>query len=326
MNNLETIADIPKLFTALAEWLACVVYVLIILRGRKEKRTYIVLPLSLILLMLIQYLIGVLPIGVWIPGMLLAVAVMYGTVKLSCGRSREVSVYWTLRAFTFAEFAASLEWQLYFYISHDYPAARTAWFYYGFLILTYGIVFFLMWLLETKNNYSALAVNPKQLIPPVIIVFSTFILSNISYVSSQTPFSSEIGIGSFNVRTLVTLGGVAFLYAYHIQLNERQAQIEISSIRNVLKMHYQQYQQSKQTADIINHKYHDLKHQIAVLRQEPSQTKREAYLDEIESSIRAYEMDYKTGNAVVDTVLHSKALILCHEDITFTCEIGRAHV
>ncbi|MFQ9707142.1 MAG: hypothetical protein ACLRYR_00300 [Bifidobacterium dentium] len=70
----------------------------------------------------------------------------------------------------------------------------------------------------------------------------------------------------FNIRTLVGFGGVAFLYAYHIQLCEQHAMRELSSIRNILQAQYLQYQQSKENIAIINRKYHDLKHQIAVLR------------------------------------------------------------
>ena len=71
--------------------------------------------------------------------------------------------------------------------------------------------------------------------------------------------------------------------------------------------------------ELINYKYHDLKHQIAVLRSEEDPQKREAFLDEMEAEIRQYEAQNKTGNKVLDTVLTSKSLYCNKNGITFTC-------
>ena len=75
--------------------------------------------------------------------------------------------------------------------------------------------------------------------------------------------------------------------------------------------------QSKESIELINYKYHDLKHQIAVLRSEEDPQKREAFLDEMEAEIRQYEAQNKTGNKVLDTVLTSKSLYCNKNGITF---------
>ena len=77
--------------------------------------------------------------------------------------------------------------------------------------------------------------------------------------------------------------------------------------------------QSKESIELINYKYHDLKHQIAVLRSEEDPQKREAFLDEMEAEIRQYEAQNKTGNKVLDTVLRIKRLYSNKNGITFTC-------
>ncbi|MFQ9707143.1 MAG: GHKL domain-containing protein [Bifidobacterium dentium] len=43
------------------------------------------------------------------------------------------------------------------------------------------------------------------------------------------------------------------------------------------------------------------------------------YLDDIEQGIKQYESQYKTGNAVLDTILTSKALGCAKDDIELTC-------
>ncbi len=87
----------------------------------------------------------------------------------------------------------------------------------------------------------------------------------------------------------------------------------------MLQNQYVQYKQSRESIDLINYKYHDLKHQIAYLRSERDSAKREAYLDRMEEEIKQYEAQNKTGNAVLDTVLTSKSLYCAKHDITFTC-------
>ena len=90
-------------------------------------------------------------------------------------------------------------------------------------------------------------------------------------------------------------------------------------IQNILQSQYAQYRQSRDSIEAINHKYHDLKHQIAVLRAEPDAAKRSAYLDGMEEEIRDYEAQNKTGNSVLDTVLTGKSLYCARHGIELTC-------
>ena len=117
----------------------------------------------------------------------------------------------------------------------------------------------------------------------------------------------------FNIRTLVDLGGIAILYAYHLQRAELQMRHELETIDSILRSQYAQYQQSRESIDLINRKYHDLKHQIAALRAEPDAERRSAWLDEMESDINAYEAQNKTGNPVLDTVLLTGKSLYCQK-------------
>ncbi|WP_404332240.1 ATP-binding protein [Mesobacillus maritimus] len=90
-------------------------------------------------------------------------------------------------------------------------------------------------------------------------------------------------------------------------------------MQNILQNQYVQYQQSKESIDIINYKYHDLKNQIIALRAEQDPDKRNAFLTKMENEIKFYEAQYKTGNTVLDTVLASKNIYCIKNDITLTC-------
>ena len=56
-----------------------------------------------------------------------------------------------------------------------------------------------------------------------------------------------------------------------------------------------------------------------MLRSEQDPGKREAFLNRMEEEIRKYEVQNKTGNQILDTVLTSKSLLCAKNDITFTC-------
>ena len=59
---------------------------------------------------------------------------------------------------------------------------------------------------------------------------------------------------------------------------------------------------------MVNQKYHDLKHQIAVLRNQAASGRGAGSLDRLEKDIRKYEAQHHTGNPVLDALLTSKSL------------------
>ena len=79
------------------------------------------------------------------------------------------------------------------------------------------------------------------------------------------------------------------------------------------------YRIAKENIDIINRKCHDLKHQIAALRDMCTKEEREKYIEEIQDSIQIYEAMVKTGNDVLDTILTEKSLACKENNIVVSC-------
>ena len=165
---------------------------------------------------------------------------------------------------------------------------------------------------------SPLHVHKKEFLSTLFIGVAVYAASNLSYVSPDTPFSGKMTAEIYNIRTLVDLGGMAILFAHHMQLVEYRRKKERDALQNVLQAQYAQYRSAQDSIDLINKKYHDLKHQIAVLRSETSEEKAH-YLDAMEQEIRSYEAQNKTGNEVLDTILTSKSLYCQQHGITLTC-------
>ena len=93
-----------------------------------------------------------------------------------------------------------------------------------------------------------------------------------------------------------------------------------------MDMQYQNYQLSKESMDMVNQKYHDLKHQITLLKAEADSGKSIRYLEKMENEIKVYETQNKTGNQVLDAVLTNKALLCQNEGIELKFMIDGAQL
>ena len=109
------------------------------------------------------------------------------------------------------------------------------------------------------------------------------------------------------------------LTVQHEQLRESALHSELTAMDDVLRRQYEQYRQSKENIKLINRRYHELKVQIATIRAERDQAKQDAALAAMESDIRRYEAENKTGNPVLDTLLTAKSLYCQQHGINMTC-------
>lgn len=319
---METIfTDIPRAYTALAEWFACMVYLLCLERRVRGRKFWMISVLALIFLVIFLVATDDLPLALWIPCMMTAVAMMYGFLMLEGRLTLLRAGYCCAGAFLLAEFAASLEWQLNTYLV--LMGFDRWWQQVLLLVIIYGVVFGTAFRLErsiiTQEYLNQLTV--KELTVSVGTVIVVFAFSNMSFVMTNSPFTSKILPDIFNIRTLVDLGGLAVLYAFQSRISEYLAEKEISAIQTVLKSQYEQYRNFQESIEMVHIKYHDLKHQIEGLRAEKDMKKRTEWLDALEQELETAEFVNKTGNYVLDTILEAKIFLAKKDKIRMTCVI-----
>lgn len=317
----EIVADIPRLYTALAEWIACVSYIAVLRKKHKGWKLVAILGSALCVQSLFIVMTGDLPIVFWIPVMLVAISMIFVLILLCCDITVYEALYYTARAFVAAEFVASLVWQVHFFIWNG--AKPELFFSCSLLIIIYGAFFILVRVIEKHQmpEEGRLNINQREMWSTVIIGAAVFAISNLSFMTSRTPFSGQYSQEIIKIRTLVDLGGLAILYAYHIQLNELRIKHELKAVQNILQNQYLQYQNSRESIELINFKYHDLKNQIIALKAEEDANKRYASLTQIENDIKFYEAQNKTGNKVLDTVLTTKQMHCIKNEIKLTCVV-----
>lgn len=229
------------------------------------------------------------------------------------------TLYYTIHMFIIGELTASFEWLICFFIVRGEPLKLTFFQLFNLLVV-YILVNGIICLIGRKlyRTQVELNINRRELVTVAVICFTIFSMSNLSYVPVNTPFSAQLPREIFNIHTWVDLGGLAILFAYHTQLIELQMKVDFDNMQNILDMQYANYQISKKTVDMVNQKYHDLKHQISLLRAEFGSRDALEYLDKMESEIESYEAQNKTDNKILDTILTGKSLYCQQNDIKLT--------
>lgn len=311
--------DIPRLYTAIAEWAACLIFLAVApIRFPRKIRRVIAL---VALIVECTFLVATSNVAIifWIPCMIIAFLMMVCFIHVSCKLRFQTSMYCGILAFVTAEFDASLEWQItrYFWPDGTYSPI---WVQVLLLLIIYGSVnFFIYHMLNDHIKKSEKQdINLKDFWAALVIGIAVFAISNLSFFMKNTPFSGQYSMEIANIRTLVDMGGIAMLYAHFIHCMELHTRQELEAVQYVLQNQYQQYKQSRESIELINYKYHDLKHQIEFLRREQDPKKREEFLSQMENEIKQYELQNKTGNSVLDTVLTGKSLYCNKHDITLT--------
>lgn len=317
-QGINLLPDIPRFYTALAEWAACMVFICVLKRQLTGWKLLFLSAGMLLLQSVFLIYTGDIGLWMWLPCMVAAVGSMIVFLFAILRGNWCDAVYCGCFSFIIAEFAASFEWQIYlfFFRSHTMNAAP-----YLILLAVYGIIYVVVWWLLKRQGTpdGMLHMKAGELPAVMLIAGSVFAMSNLGFLQISTPFSSQYADAVGIVRTMIDFAGVAMMYAFHVLRNENRARRELDMMQDVLRSQYLQYQQSKESIDLINYKYHDLKHQIAVLRAEQDPERRNAFLNQMEEEIHRYEVQNKTGNQVVDTILTGKNVICEQFGISMNC-------
>ena len=311
---MTALPDIPRLYTALAECLAVLLFTPALAPRFSRAVTGGITLLWAAGLSAFLGLTGNVPGGLWIPCMVTAIGFSYLYLWGVWSITLLEAGYHCARAFILAELAASVEWQLHCALwprrtGRD-PLAVLL------LVLVYGVLFTAVYWMEKRRSTqpAKLHITPLGMLMAVIMAITVFAVSNLSFVNNN-----EATMSIRYIRTLVDLAGVLILTVQHEQLRESALHSELTAMDDVLRRQYEQYRQSKENIKLINRRYHELKVQIATIRAERDQAKQDAALAAMESDIRRYEAENKTGNPVLDTLLTAKSLYCQQHGINMTC-------
>ena len=315
----NAIPDIPRLYTAIAECLCCGMLVFLIGIRIKKIKFAIIITLYFVALAVFLEITATITLWLWTPCIIVAFLSMAGFIIYSSKTSFFDGVYYAIIAFSVAEGVASLEWQIVNFLYQD-TDNMPVYIEVLILVLVYGLAFCgIYFLFKSKISSSKrLKIERKDSLVALFIGVVIFFFSNLSFLIADTPFAGQYSREIATVRTLVDIAGIAILYAHLVSCRDNMVYRELDVVQNALQNQYKQYEQSRESIDLINMKYHDLKHQINMLRKLDDREQRDAFLDRMEVDIKSYELQNKTGNVVLDTLLTSKSLYCNNHGITMT--------
>lgn len=321
--NASGLVNTPGIYYALAY---CLVTGMIImnsprkLEGKKSIAVFLIFGIILTTIMVATD--GIVILFAFF--MLLYVGMIFLVIYINCKYDVKTAMYFAIRSFIIGEFTASFFWQIIYYITNVLKLKRGMVLHVLMGFAVYAIIMIVLFRLERKNKdlNSKLSVNYKELAATLVIALAIFIVSNMSYLTNDSIFSSNLTEEIFYIRTLVDFAGVAILYAYHGQLGELGSRLEVEQLQNILNMQYHNYEMLEQSISAVNQKYHDLKYQISILKETTDKAENLKRLEQMEQEIRSYEAQNKTGNKVVDTILTGKALYCQKYWIELTCVVN----
>ena len=310
--------NIPRFYTGIAEWLACM---LLIFRLKPSKRR--INHLAIIALgigqIFLQIIVGFWPLWYWVFGMLVNLLWMFLTLYWSEKVNLSVKLYHLSKAFILAEFWASLSWQLYCYLLLQLKLPQ--WNELIFMFSCYVLLFITFFKLEkkTKYQYALLNIKKREVISAIVTASMVFMISNLGFALTNTFLNLGDSVTIFMMRTFIDLCGILLLKLQENQRYESFLKGDLTAINNMFQSQYEQYQAYRESSQLVNQRFHDLKHQLDVLALEDDADKRKIYLSQLRKGITQYRSAVKTGNAIADVILTRKNTYCIQNKITFTC-------
>lgn len=179
---------------------------------------------------------------------------------------------------------------------------------YGWLILIifYAIMYLIIGLTIARimPDNGVYSIGPRQLTSAtaLMIVFEIIYLSIINSNIREQDFMMWASI------ILAQFYCISMLY-FQMEIFKKSAiEKELLTTNILRKKQKSQYDLTKENIELINRKTHDLKHQVAAIREVADEEEKEKYISEVENSVRIYDSIVRTGNEVLDTILTDKSL------------------
>ena len=200
----------------------------------------------------------------------------------------------------------------YSYFSSKLSDDAAAIFYYLVYLAIIVIAFTIFYFSTKKFNFYYLQVNKRT--TTIISIFAIIVTIYLNiYMNRYSRGGSEgLRICCNIAITLISLLIILFDMA---KLKVNNTEIERDNVKEILKKSKEQYQYEKSIIDLMNIKFHDLKHQIDNLSTEEQNN----LSNEISDAVETYDSIVRTNNPALDVVLTRNSFICKKKNIYYTC-------
>lgn len=184
--------------------------------------------------------------------------------------------------------------------------------------LSYGICYPIMYLLLRKRvRQTDYLREPYKLLAALLAIL---ICIGMTSMTRGHDLASE-GFGPSLTDNIFLIGSGFLLLALQLGLaGQIKALQDVSTMKEVIREQNIQYETSKETAQLLNEKYHDLKQMIGSLRGKITPEE----LEQLDKSVSVYGAYLHTGNEVLDVLLTEKRMLCEKNGIRITTMVDAA--
>lgn len=114
-------------------------------------------------------------------------------------------------------------------------------------------------------------------------------------------YTSMMFLGVTGVISLILVIGNERIVYYHMQRSE------LLQMQSLIRHQHEQYEMRKEAVNLVNQKYHDMRHQlVGILGMEDVQ-QIHSYVRSLRQELQSFESLFRTGNQLMDIILSQKA-------------------
>ncbi len=182
-------------------------------------------------------------------------------------------------------------------------------------IICYGLVYLLIFLLirpfarRREGNFD-------NKIKAVFSVAVLMLCIGMARLTQDNPDRNNMAILAEAVLQII-IDGLAIALQFGV-MEQARLSSHVETMRELVHQQRVQFEASKESAQLIAEKYHDLKHLLRSFQGTVPQEQ----LDRLKQSIAAYERPANSGNEVLDILLAEKIGICQQRNIVLTCSLG----
>ena len=181
--------------------------------------------------------------------------------------------------------------------------------YLGMHLLMYWVIWFVL-----RRHISREPLGQQSRLQALILSAGSVLL--LSVLGAVTSHYRDESLALFICSRIFTMTVAVFILLQYAGLEFRsRAGEDMAMMERILSEERKQYQQIKESIDIINMRCHDLKHQLADFS--GRLTDRE--ISEMQEAMDIYERNIRTGCEALDVVLFIHQMACRQEGITLTC-------
>ena len=114
------------------------------------------------------------------------------------------------------------------------------------------------------------------------------------------------GLDAVFVEMLASACGLFCVLGYEWMLKARRRESDLMYMEQILHLQHRQYETKKESIELVNQKYHDLKKSLSYLERLSADEGRLAGIQNLKAGLKKYETIFQTGNEMLDIVLFDK--------------------